>query len=109
MTSSNGTIVEVTDIYQLRCSDRMNWQVFKLKGVKKRGEDGKASGKVEKQWVGLPSFHGTVSSGVMWILKDMSKSSKKDKVTLNEFLEEMNKVSNKVIRSIRKKENAGEL
>ncbi len=92
-------IVDVTEYYQLRCNDGINWQVYYFKhidpkkGRRPKNVDAEMNEK-EQKWVPLPSYHRSVESGVKWILLNLPKDQKykKEKVTLKGFLTELNKI-----------------
>lgn len=99
-------IVQVTDDYQVRCADKMNWQVYELCTVKKRGEDGSYSGKTEKQWIGLASYHRSVKGAVIWIGNRIAKSDKYNnvKTDLKGFVKEMDAIADRIERAADKYE-----
>lgn len=94
-------IIEVLDGYELRCTDGMNWQVFQLRQREKRGSDKKRTGIYEEEWVGLPSFHGTVDAGICWIVDNVPKSAKNREArkSLSAYLEDLKKINAQIARS----------
>ena len=101
-------IIEVTDGYELRCIDGMNWQVFHLKSVEKKDESRKKTGVFEEQWVGLPSYHGSISAGIDWIINHMPKNAKnrEERKNLQQFLADLKKITGKLERLAKKMEGA---
>ena len=95
-------IIEVTDEYELRCTDGINWQVFKFKERKTRGEDRKYTGESEKQWVALPSYHGSIESGVSWIINDMpKKKTLNQRKTLEQYIKDMKTLERRITKKIK--------
>ena len=96
-------IVDVIDGFQVRCVDKMNWQVYQRCQVKKRNDDKSYSGITEEEWVPLASYHRSLEDAVVWIASYIPKNKYKGfKMTLDGFLKEMEDISNKIEKSARK-------
>ena len=79
--------IDVCEGFQLRTVDNLNWQVFEYREVKKK--DGGAA----KEWIALPSFHGKLSTAVLWIFDYLPKSRSADRKNLEELIKELNAVA----------------
>lgn len=89
-------IVDVVDGFQVRCVDKMNWQVYELKHIDNDSV-------TEEKWVPLASYHRSVEDAVTWIAGYIPKKKYKGfKTTLDGFLKEMDDISNKIEKSARK-------
>lgn len=64
--------IRVTDTYEIRRCDSLNWQVWRYK----EAEKGKSKGEME--WVRLPSFHGSVRSALQWIANNAMREERAD-------------------------------
>lgn len=97
-------IIEVIDGYELRSSDGMNWQVFEYRKVERREKGNKRTGQIDYEWVGLPSYHGSIAAGIEWISDYIPKSSKNRgrRATLAQFLEDYGKIKTGITKSANK-------
>lgn len=96
-------IIDVIDGFQVRCLDKMNWQVYERCEVKKRGEDKTYTGETAEEWVALPSYHRSVGDAVLWIAGYIPKARyRKFKGTLDDFLKAMDDVAARIERSAKK-------
>lgn len=58
----------MTDNYELRRVDSLNWRMYERRGVKKReSKGGKRTGEVLTEWVALDCFPRTIESACAWI------------------------------------------
>ena len=88
--------IDVVDGFQVRCVDKMNWQVYELKRIDDNGV-------MKEKWMPLPSYHRSVEDAVIWIAGYIPKEKYKGfKTTLDGFLKEMDGISNKIEKSARK-------
>lgn len=98
-------IIEVLNgLYELRSSDGMNWQVFEWREIERREKGNKRTGQVDHGWVGLPSYHGTVESGIKWIADYIPKSPKNRgrRATLEQFLDDYGKIKTGITKAANK-------
>lgn len=89
------TEIEITDDFKAVCSDGLNWQVWQRKDVAVR-KDGKPTGKHEKKWVPLPSYHGDLRYAVAWVLKNLPKEMAGEKRSLKSFLAEYEELISRI-------------
>lgn len=88
--------IRITDKYELRRVDAMNWQLYKLKEL----ESGKRKGEVD--WVPLQCYPSDVAQAVRWIAEYAPKADWADcEADLRGFLEEMEKLEQSMKRHAR--------
>lgn len=88
--------IRITDKYELRRVDAMNWQLYKLKKL----EGGKRKGEVD--WVPLQCFPRDVPQAVRWIAENAPRADwAYCKVDLDDFLAEMEKLEQSMGRHAR--------
>lgn len=76
--------IKITDKYELRRVDSLNWQLYKFKKL----EGGKRKGEVD--WVPLQCFPRNVEQAVRWIVENAPRADWEDCETdLRGFLDEM--------------------
>ena len=75
--------IRLTDNYELRRVDTLNWRLHERRGVKKKdGSRGKPTGEVQHEWVALDCFPRTVGGACAWILENSRSYSKDERATL---------------------------
>lgn len=88
--------IRITDTYELRRVDSMNWQLYKLKEL----EGGKRKGEVD--WVPLQCYPHDAAQAVRWIVENAPKADLADCETdLRGFLAEMAKLEQSIKRHAR--------
>jgi hypothetical protein len=86
--------IRLTDNYELRRVDSLNWRLYERKAVKKKdGSRGKPTGEVLTEWVALDCFPRTVDSACAWILENGKGYTRDESLTLAQAVDEFKRTA----------------
>lgn len=86
--------IRLTDNYELRRVDSLNWRLYERRGVKKKdGSRGKPTGEVQHEWVALDCFPRTVYSACAWILENGKGYTRDESLTLAQAVDEFKRTA----------------
>lgn len=68
--------IRLTENYELRRVDSLNWRMFEHKLVEKKdGARGRKTGEKRMEWVGLECYPRDIESAIRWILQYAPKKN----------------------------------
>lgn len=86
--------IRLTDNYELRRVDSLNWRLYERRGVKKReSKGGKRTGEVLTEWVALDCFPRTIESACAWILENGKDYTRDESLTLAQAVDEFKRTA----------------
>lgn len=95
--------IRLTDNYELRRVDSLNWRMYERRGVKKReSKGGKRTGEVQHEWVALDCFPRTVESACVWILENGEGYTRDESLTLEESITEYREIADELTRNVKR-------
>ena len=95
--------IRLTDNYELRRVDTLNWRLYERRGVKKReSRGGKRTGEVLTEWVALDCFPRTVDSACAWILENGKDYTRDESLTLAQAVDEFRRTAGDLERAVEK-------
>lgn len=95
--------IRLTDNYELRRVDTLNWRLYERRGVKKReSRGGKRTGEVLTEWVALDCFPRTVDSACAWILENGKDYTRDKALTLAQAVDDFKRTAGDLKRAVEK-------
>ena len=95
--------IRLTDSYELRRVDPLNWRLYEHKAVKKKdGSRGKPTGEVQHEWVALDCFPRTIESACAWILENGKGFTRDESLTLEEAIAEYREIADALMRNVKR-------
>lgn len=95
--------IRLTDNYELRRVDTLNWRLYERRGVKKReSKGGKRTGEVLTEWVALDCFPRTVGGACAWILENGKDYTRDESLTLAQAVNELKQTADDLKRAMEK-------
>lgn len=95
--------IRLTDNYELRRVDTLNWRLYEYKAVKKKdGSRGKRTGEVQHEWVALDCFPRTVDSACAWILENGKGYTRDESLTLAQAVDELKQTAATLEKNVKK-------
>lgn len=83
--------IRVTDEYELRDSDALNWQVFEYREITKK------DGSVVKEWTPRAAYFSRLSGALDWIIQQLPRKRENGTlVTLQDALKDIRKMAKEV-------------
>ena len=95
--------IRLTDNYELRRVDSLNWRLYERRGVKKLdSKRGKRTGEVQTERVALDCFPQTVEGACAWILENGKGYSRDETLTLEKAVGELRAIADGLEHAVRK-------
>ena len=95
--------IRLTDNYELRRVDSLNWRLYEHKAVKKKdGSRGKPTGEVQHEWVALDCFPRTIEGACAWILENGKGYTRDESLTLAQAVDEFKRTADSLKRAVEK-------
>jgi hypothetical protein len=89
--------IRLTDNYELRRINSLNWQLFEWREVEKldkpASKGGRKTGEKVSEWVALDCFPRTIESACAWILENGNGYTRDESLTLAQAVDEFKRTA----------------